>query len=796
MAEPVKGQLVWQGDGDKRIRKVTFPTKKGTSQPTHFDADQLAVSLKNCKEDKVDVDLEVVAGKPVRIRPVGEPFTAPPQQEPVRSSHQQRGTNYSGHLKMGSHGQTQHQIVPIRGVFHNPYNFVPAPQRNGINGELGDHKPVGHHVFHPDHYTGVIRVKMTVKTPLLLPDAANAKDVDNDHKSFPVRVDTAGKPYIAPTSIKGMLRTAYEAITNSRMGVLGNHTDRLAFRMPTNDGLRLVPARVFNGKIELLPGTSKIGNDGRPVGPMYGAWLPRYQRTPLCYPDGTLPQHGDNVTCWLVLKEHHNPRFQFWGVRKIFHQGQVIGRPDNDCQQVDGYVCITNQNIKNKHDERVFFTIQSIKSVHDLTEELVKQWVELITNYQNKHKDDLSERKRRNQQFDQYLGSNPGKTAWSRHVYEKDAEKLSEGTLCYALLDANLRIAQLFPVMISRQLFESSPLSLLPESLRPASSLQQLSPADRVFGWVNPHGKGACKGNVRIGLVKCESSDSVENFGNPGMPLAILGQPKPEQAAFYVAASENGDAQSNGLGKKDAGYKPAKGLRGRKVYPHHKGLPLNHWNGAIEDRTQQDNDGHFQEYRRPKLAGQEQRDKQNRSIQGWIKPDTKFTFDIHVTNLSKVELGALLWLLNLPEECFHRFGGGKPLGFGSVRLEITFSSLHDGSGWKKIYSNLSGVSPSQVDSSKLIGEFQKSVITAYGQGASFENVSFIAAWLKMATGHSDNLPTHYPRSRQQGQEGLVPPNPNGLAFKWFVANDRTGKDSGPKVSLPNLKSDHGLPMLG
>lgn len=39
-------------------------------------------------------------------------------------------------------------------------------------------------------------------------------------------------------------------------------------------------------------------------------------------------------------------------------------------------------------------------------------------------------------------------------------------------------------------------------------------------------------------------------------------------------------------------------------------------------------------------------------------------------NLSAVELGALAWLLSLPKEHFFRFGGGKPLGFGSVRLDL------------------------------------------------------------------------------------------------------------------------------
>lgn len=799
MADPVRGKLVWQGSGNKRVRRVVFPTKKGMSIPTPFDPEQLSASLRNRTEDEIEVDLEVVSGKPVRIRPVGEPFAAAPAPQPVRSSQQQRGSQQRGQQGRAPQGHRQPQQRPpaIRGAFHNPYNFVPALPRDGITGELGDHDPSGHHVLHPDRFTGVIRVKLTVKTPLLVPDAANAVDCTNDHKSFPVRIDAEGKPYIPPTSIKGMLRAAFEAVTNSRLAVFAGHEDRLADRMPANEGLRLVPARVVNGQIELLPGTSAIEPTGRPDGPMYAAWLPRYDvrtgqeggRNCVYYPDNSLPQHGDEVTCWLVAVQHRSGRFAFWGVNRIFRRGQTAGvRPDHAIE-VDGYVCITNRNIDRKHDERVFFTTRNEPLLHPLSAELRQQWCELITNYQSIH----DEERRTGMAGPPALNN----SVWSRQVVGgPDERQLSTGTLCYAAFRDG-QVTALYPVMISRRLFDSSPLSLLPESLHPAITLSQLSPADRVFGWVNQRGKGAYKGNVRIGPVTCGTNDAIENFGTPGLPLAILGQPKPQQARFYVAASPNGEAQTNGQTKEQAGYSEGKGLRGRKVYPHHKGQPNGHWNNGAQDRTQQADDGHFQEYRRPQLDGQDQRDNQNRSIQGWVKPGTEFTFDIHVTNLSEVELGALLWLLSLPDNHFHRFGGGKPLGFGSVRLEIDSANthLHDGNGWKQTYSTLEDVFPNEADQNALVQAFQDTVRTSYGSPASFEDVSFIAAWLKMATGHTDTLPTHYPRARQQGQGDPVPPNPEGLAYEWFVANDRTGQNGGPQVSLPELLTDDGLPML-
>lgn len=47
----------------------------------------------------------------------------------------------------------------------------------------------------------------------------------------------------------------------------------------------------------------------------------------------------------------------------------------------------------------------------------------------------------------------------------------------------------------------------------------------------------------------------------------------------------------------------------------------------------------------------------------------KFQARVRFENLTEVELGALLFALDLPPECAHKLGMGKPLGLGSVRIE-------------------------------------------------------------------------------------------------------------------------------
>jgi CRISPR-associated protein (TIGR03986 family) len=445
----------------------------------------------------------------------------------------------------------------------------------------------------------------------------------------------------------------------------------------------------------------------------------------------------------------------------------------------------------------------------------------LIQNYKDTHKRDLEQRKKKGKPQD-YLGDKPGETGWSRHIYKPGEEKLGEGTLCYVEFaqNSNTEITALIPVTISRRLYAVGPDSLLPDSLKPSQSYGQLSPAERVFGWVNQKGAGAFRGNLRIGPVSCLSPDPIMPFSNPGLPLAILGEPKPQQARFYVADSTRGEAQENSISKEQSGYWPHKGLRGRKVYPHQAGLPEGHWNDPQQDRTQQSNQGFFQEYRRPhspllengaaKLnrertsfelkSGEdnEQRDDQNRSITGWIKPQTEFEFEIDVTNLSRVELGALLWLLALPADHYHRLGGGKPLGFGSVSLTINWdkTDLREGIAIQQMYATFDEVrNDDRQAAQSCVEDFTRSVASSYGSG-DFEKASFIAAFRRCAQGF--NRPVHYPRAIQRGQvrNNQIPPHPEGKAFEWFVTNEQEERRQ-PKhaYALSDLVSDEGLPIL-
>lgn len=835
MADLVPGRLSFVENkvkGQAPIRRLSYRKKNGDfTSPGAFQPDQLSADLAQRTDPEIEVELEVVGGKPLRIRPQGgewiDPGRPAPPPPPSRQT-PRAGTGGNGRVAEDSGYR-----------FHNPYSFIPAPSRDGRPGQpLGDGPAPSQERFHPDRHYGRIVVEMTAVTPLLLPDAARAEELPDGHKIFPLRTRPDGTPDIPPTAVKGMLRAAFEAVTNSRFGVFTEHGSRLGWRMESRDALGMVPARIHAGRVELLLGTNPDGilRSAAPPPAACAAWLPRYSagmandrdRRALTYPDGSLPAHGDRVRClirrfrhhrWNRKSNRHEESFVYWQVVAVARAGRADGlKPpparrdhgprdgsnwhqplDDHPAPVEGWVCITNQNFSKKHDERVFFTTSPKPPSVALDPAWRTAWDELIADYRAIHEKDLEKRRGKaapdspeaRAAYAAFRGRNPGETAWSPHLYDDSRAALGDGTLCHARIDpATGRITGLFPVMISRSLHERAPAELLHHTLHPARSRGEQSPADRVFGWVNGTGAGASRGNLRIGPVEpVADTVAVESF-DPPLPLAILGQPKPHYARFYVAAGADGRSQASGTPKEGTGYTGGKGLRGRKVYPHHKDLPDGYWNVSAKSRL--DHAGRFREFLRatPEAAQESRQDDQNRSITAWVGEGSRFRFTIDVTHLSEVELGALLWLLHLPDGMVHRFGGGKPLGFGSVRLSMEDTDVIAGAALAGRYRSLSVDPPSAFDPTPFIGRFHQAVVAADGGGRPFERVPWIAAFLTAACGLGGaRVPVHYPRTAMP-DDGQGPPRPRnrGENFRWFVENDRAGGRS----VLPDLDTNPAL----
>lgn len=720
-------------------------------------------------------------------------------------------------------------------MFNNPYTFISSPPRNQDNSFAGDFDPVVHGLKHdklvPELWTGHLPIKLTAVTPLLLPDANKAESLSSQHKLYDMLT------HLPESSLRGMLRNAYEIVTNSRYACFRND-ERLSFRMDTKEALKLIPAIIESGeKPGILKSRLYLGDSHpTPKGPdrkiMYAAAFTCYGsrgKRAKIIPADYQPRTGDEVWVEIVRKKHRSQRYSYWQAINIYTQTErtraQVPITQEDSKIVQGRVFITNENMPRKHDERIFFG--KSRYLFDVTH-LRSAWRNRIQSYRSAHTwDEIFKRKGKKPW--EKLGNAPRQTAWSPHVYLNgkqrdrwgremhDALELRPGDMIYARCQFNRKgeivdIEDLFPVMISRELYEHSPKDLLDISLHPAPSRSEASPADRLFGWA-PQLAGndeGYQGRIRIICEDGERPDIVQSFNDgKALPLAILGQPKPAQGRFYVAKNVTGRPQE-GVAKSQAGYGESKTLRGRKQYWHHKGLEYNqapdYWQPSAEDHTQVIRNGRFQEYRRPDdRNGKPQTDSQNCSIKGWIKPNTIFRATLHLHNLQLEEIGALLWLSSLPLGHFFKLGYGKPLGFGSMKLEIDWErSVEDkrlplgmGKDWKRYYATLDAQPPATLDATQqaqCIQAFKSSMIVAYATAEEtrsskqeiskmqrFDSLPFIKEYLQALKGPSNDNPIHYPRLESK-------PNQQGENFRWFVENEKRSKHA-----LPSVMGKQGLP---
>ncbi|ADB15824.1 protein of unknown function DUF324 [Pirellula staleyi DSM 6068] len=754
-ANVIEGKLIFQkirGE-DKPVRRLVYRNKKNewtTQAPTPIVFASLPQSLQTNTSPEIEVDFEWASpNKPTRVR--------------------ERGT----HLRIAArHNFAANQA---NDYFAHAYYFLRHEERRNLGGngkpsawpnDLADRNPYGHERYQEGCYSGTISVRLTTKTPLLLCDDLTRRETQPGHYEYDMRGDDEGNPILHSSSVRGMLRSAYEAITNSRMGVFTGHDDRLGLRMQTQEGLALVPCRIESGKVVLLPGTSQI-TVSRPSGPMYAAWLPAYPETGALRLSntGNLPQHRQHVSCWIELWERtpwvevrndinhgrfaEDKKFSYWKVVAIAPHGQHLSKPSSssECPRIDGtnhhtpkgepirfiengYVCSTNYNFDKKHDERVFFVDNSSELTPiPLSESLVQQWGNLIRNY--RLNEDLAKDKKR-----------PGaltKAGWSRHMKDDRELTLADGSLAYARLDAKGSVIELFPVMIARKLYPRSPWCSTPRSLLPATSRSMLSPADRLFGWVNQEcvdkDSPAYRSQLRVGVVECKTNEAIRSFNVP-MVVPILSQPKPSQGRFYLG-DKTGRTQPPGGSKEDRGYSGTNRIRGPKVYPHHAAFSL--------DRV-------------GKSAGQA--GNQNRSITGCVREGVEFKFNLHVLNLSRLEVSALFWLLTLPPSHYLRLGLGKPLGFGSVSCEIvnTETRISDGSDWIASLKEWDALPPG-IDATAI-----QSMAAEYESQIGEVNPTLMQSFLQIAKGFGC-VETGYPPSPDSRTLG-------GEHFKWFAANER------------------------
>lgn len=633
--------------------------------------------------------------------------------------------------------------------FLNPYNFVrylPEPKIAPDDGDaqlLGRCPPPPH-----DRYSGLtgrITCSLEAATPLFVSDSHDIKVTrmrlkdgrEVEHKSYRF-FQYDGKDAIPASSLRGMIRSMFETVTNAPFSVFDGD-QRLEYRIDPADANRFTP-----GIVRSLPADGKTGV----------IVLCEEAKISAYYPDAESNLLDDSWTCgeeaWAIIDKTKN------NVSKV----EIISRNHaalaGDGQRVyHGWVKLTGRTIDSKRNESFFYFKDDpakAKKVH----------------FDAEREDD----------FNTILHAQLHDRKEDFHS-QVQTDHLAPDNLVYVEIDPEdeSRVRNIALARVARLRYRHSVGDLLPDHLKPSEDYDQLDIAARVFGWVKAereedrNKRVAYAGRVRFTHATLTEDGDKGVFADE-LPLAILGGPKPTTTLFYLR-SKNGtwtdkDRTSSGAAE-TIGYDGSNELRGRKVYRHH---------GAALNRL---------EYER---AGR-RRDHQNRSVRGVRAPGNVFEFTIDFHNLAPVELGALLWTLNIGDEgCHYRLGYGKPLGFGSVRLAIERVDLFD---LEERYQSLdtSGLRRVTMAEKDWLERFELTVERCYGRPIrDLVSIRDLFTLLR-EPGKAQSARIHYPRTG-------VKPDPEGKNFEWFVANKAKStqvEKAGPNMGLEEPGMEEGFPLL-
>lgn len=549
-----------------------------------------------------------------------------------------------------------------------PYNFVELPEtvRTCSVNELPDHDK-----YYPERYTGTITCTLTTATPLyvrcgLTPEESKQNLEAKDKPKF-YSTQANGEPVIPGSSLRGMMRSLIEIAAQGK--VTGVTKDRLVYRSvgdgKTSHGknyharlMQEIRPREFQTLMrggylhfkggrwsiqpaQTIPGTNttwaRIPHNLTITG---ATWIPKNGDAP----QGLTPVKDTRNAYWLYAKSgpYEKQTVKFLTI----HYAKILQASANPAPGFSKMAMLISGNMSGKKSEAVIFPEDTSATPLPIDQDLIDAYSDQISPEQK-----------------ELLG-------------EKGV--LVEGHPVLYIVE-NGKVASFGHCMMMRLPYLQSPFDFVPKNLRREEDLDL---AEAIFGYTRSKGEG--KQRSYAGRVNFSDAHYEDGQGSPWLeearPLTphILGSPKPTTFQHYLVQRKPNFVQDGTTKdgrpryKKDladyASETPTETvIRGHKLYWHRASVG---WQELAETEPVKTNDTQHTHIRP-------------------VKENRHFTFTIYFENLSEVELGALLWVLNVAKNEKYRLklGMGKPLGMGSVSIGYTlklddrqarYTSLFDG----------------------------------------------------------------------------------------------------------------------
>lgn len=523
--------------------------------------------------------------------------------------------------------------------FINPYNFVSINDKS--NRDCSSTKNVNNRVGQDELHTGVLHCMLTVKSPLVIPGDIKTKidlapdEKDNKRKKYHYEYAThkMGNDVIIPgSSIRGMLRSVYEASTNSCMSTI-NEKEHITKRsdIGTFAPCVLKKERVDDSKYEWrLYEAIRIPlvGDGKNYKELQGDQYVRFEVKTLETGEKYIKTCNDEKIYY--GQEVEITENDIGHEKKYYDKnGNIKYRDVWNGKTVKNILKKMNTNsylyigeaISNKHAESVFKV--SKESHYNISGDMINMAIEMLEDTILMY---------RNEGVNRNISSSK---PTEKHYGYKGYERAKENGIIplWYKVDNDGRL-YLSMAAIGRIAFHKS-LNELVNGHEPCMRRNELCPACSIFGMISENDNNSISSKVRI-------TDAVgigEIKTTPNITLKELGTPRSSYLPFY---SEEG----KGYDDKDAR------IRGRKFYWH---IP------AVNDN--------------PSIYSTDEKTNRNASFE-LINVGNIFEFDIYYELLSQEQLDMLMWTIELQEEkkgiayLAHKLGHGKPLGLGSICINI------------------------------------------------------------------------------------------------------------------------------
>jgi CRISPR-associated protein (TIGR03986 family) len=530
-----------------------------------------------------------------------------------------------------------------------PYNFVELPDVV-IPAKLEDGKLCDNDRYHQNRYTGKIKCTLTTSSPLYIRCGLTLEEYEviqkqlREHSDYPAFFynPVTHKPEIAGSSLRGMFRTLIEIISFSKISQVSD-AQKFYFRAVAADkDDPLKDEYIFH-----------LGKQGKNV------------------KAGYLQKQGDK---WFIrpAKTIDNSPFVWIKEKTVLKAGisgyiPIKNISDPNKYRPQYFMNVSFEDIQTKNNRKFAQKMSSNSQTYDYTGVLISSgnMLEGATTLPD-------EIKRKNHCLIREPDSNEKLIPIDKYAIEDYKQSLTAFQQQNPPFDSEMGVLKQGRAIFYCEpkpgqpikLFGQSPnfrIPYYPKGQAKAASAVDFIPsnlldsaiidiADAIFGFVRQKKESqeiaqSHAGRVFISNAQCTTENDIWLEKTSIIPK-ILASPKPTTFQHYLVQPEEVNADKKNL--KHYASEPIKDtvIRGHKLY-WHKGS-----NPEITHPT-------------PKEASNTQLT-QIRPI----KPGVKFEFTIHFENLTDVELGALMWLIDIAQDDKYRLslGMGKPLGMGAIKI--------------------------------------------------------------------------------------------------------------------------------